>query len=431
MVDNNNKKNDFIKNLKRGLGTVTIAGLTAVSALSGGCAKGATERNTQIEITQTDEENKEEKITLNQLYEELESDRKMFVPNTYNKMKLQDKIAAEEKTINDASLIIRAKLSLAITEGTHKICSPNDVFLLLYTYGHDVGFTWTGAENYYTINDYSSWNKQIGSSVIANNIDCLMTAQTGRHFNNYSEAVNFTQMVETNENNESSIPKRFDILCDKLLKTKNLGFSFDGNSFDTYNSENTQLLNYEFSYNEQPLCDKGYLTSEQLQKKLDEDLKNFENLSVYNGMTLKEQTQAEKLARIHASLAIRTKIAKAVGCSPEDVYIINYLHNDDYGFTWKGASHTYTAKGRDCTMPDDLDKVIRNITWASGISHLGESANITSRYGRNDDPNDAKAIQNAYKKTIQTTQDFANMNLTFDGINFNCDSLDIKQGDGR
>ena len=420
--------NNFIKSLKI---KAAIIGLTFTAAVAGVCANDATERgNTQIEITQTDEENKEEKITLNQLYEELESDRENFVPKTYNNMKLQDKIAAEEKTINDASLIIRAKLSLAITEGTHKICSPNDVLLSFYAFDIDDGFTWNVADTYYTIDDHSPWSKQIGSSVIAKNIDLLMTAQTGRHFNDSSDAVNFTKMDGINEDNEYLIPRRFDMLCYSLLSTKDLGFSFDGNSFNTYDSKNTQLLNYEFS-NEQLSCNEGYLTSEQLQKKLNEDLKNFENLSKYNSMTLEEQTQAEKLARNHASLAIRAKIAKAVGCNPEDVYIIKYLPNDDYGFTWKGASHTYTAKGRDCTMPEDLDNAIRYLTWASGISHLGENANITFRYGRNDDPEDAKAIQNVNKKTIQTTQDFANMNLTFDGINFNCDSLDIEHDDGR
>lgn len=420
--------NNFIKSLKT---KAAIIGLTFTAAVAGVCANNATERNgnTQIEITQTDEENKEEKITLNQLYEKLESDREKFA-NTYDNMTLEEKIAAEEKIINDASWIIRAKLSLAITDGTHKICSPDDVFLSLYTYDHDVGFTWTGADTYYTTDDHSPWSKQIGSSVIAENLDWLMNAQTGRHFNNYSGAVNFTKKTGTDKDSESRNQRRFDLLCDSVLRTKNLGFSFDGNSFKTYDSKNTQLLNYKFS-NEQLSCDEGYLTSEQLQKKLNEDLKNFENLSKYNSMTLEEQTQAEKLARNHASLAIRAKIAKAVGCNPEDVYIIQYLRNDDYGFTWKGASHTYTAKGRDCTMPEDLDNAIRYLTWASGISHLGENANITFRYGRNDDPEDAKAIQNVNKKTIQTTQNLVEKNLTFNGTDFNCVSLDIKPDDRR
>ena len=77
MINNNN--NNFRTKLKK----AAFVGFTAISALSLGCTKGVTEQNsnnTQIEITQTDEENKEEKITLNQLYEELESDRKNFVP---------------------------------------------------------------------------------------------------------------------------------------------------------------------------------------------------------------------------------------------------------------------------------------------------------------------------------------------------------------
>lgn len=130
-----------------------------------------------------------EEQSLEFLLNKLKDDNMMFQSSAiYSTMDLSQQTELEEETLYDMGAVIRKYLANAITEGTGKETSPEEVDLFYSIRARNGGFTYEGADCTYTETGFRTAGEQIRDKTIppeiANTINKMTKAAQIRHYSN-------------------------------------------------------------------------------------------------------------------------------------------------------------------------------------------------------------------------------------------------------